>query len=664
MKKIFLIFTVIVFVLITFPSVSISQSTGYDYMDALQLMQQAKYEEAYELFSKMLRQNPDNYPVFDQTINSLIQLKRYEEAINLTTARLGRNYSDLVLTTRLAELYHLNNQLPQAYDMWNRAVSANANAIQAYRYVSENMVTRREFEKAVELYLSARVRFNNNSLFFSEITTSYMALGNREKAVETLIDVLRFAPGNSQFVLRQLSMFEDETLTDIAIIELDEKSRTLGSSTPEYIAHREVLVGLLLERRLYRRALSVARNYEDITGEGVWPVYSLAGRLRSQNQFELASDAYDYYIHQNGHPLQTRSFEEKAILFITWSRHLTDYNLDYDGRAAELYDLADATLDKLIQNYPTYQRIINALSLKAEIALDHLKKSDTAQNYANQIRSFSTSDEARIIADYLDGRIHMFDGHHSIARISLTRANRESRLGEMAEKTRYYLALNDFYTGDFEFSALQMRSLERLTTSYYANDALRLRLWMQEGLKDGVPTAELTTFSKAKYLFETGKKDEAVELLLPIITSDYTRPLLGDIVLLVSNHLRANYPGIMFSVLEQSLQNYNGPVKERLMWEKTRIADGLSSSDLPSNENIESRFASLTGWLTKFNDQCTAEEVLYLRCIQSDQHPFSESFDLNVLFDLYEEILFQFPNGFYADQARARLSQLNIRIAS
>jgi hypothetical protein len=663
-KKILSTLLLFAFLLTSGTGIIIAQSTGNDYMDALQLMRQAKYEEAYEKFSEMLRQNPDNYPVFDQAINSLIQLKRYDEAIRLSTNRLRRNYSDIVLATRLGELYHLNEQFELAYQTWDNAVRANANSIQAYRYVGENMVSRREFAKAIELYLTARRHFNNNSLFFSEITTGYMALGNREKAVETLLDVLGFAPGNSGFVLRQITIFEDESVTEIAILELDERSRNFASTSPEFIAHREVLVGLLLERRLFRRALSVARSYETSTGDGVWPVYSLANRLRSQNQFELASEAYNYYITQDGHPLQARSLEDKAVLYITWSRYLTEFNLDYDGSASSLYDSADVFLSQLVDNFPSYQRMVNVLSLKAELSLDHLKRSDTAQSYVTQIRNVSSNNESRIIADYLDGRIHMFNGHHSLARISLTRANREARLGEIAEKTRYYLALNDFFTGDFEFSALQMRSLERLNTSYYANDALKLRLWMQEGMKDGVASEELTKYANSKFLFEIGKKDDAVEILIPMVTSGYNRPLLGDAILMVSNHLRANYPGIMYSVLDQSLLGYNGALKERLMWEKIRIADGLIGADLPQNVTLEKRFKSLVDWIAAKNPNCSSEDLFYNRCFSTNHHPMSENFSVSDLFELYEEFLFQFPNGFYADQARTRLSQLRTRITS
>lgn len=64
-------------------------------------------------------------------------------------------------------------------------------------------------------------------------------------------------------------------------------------------------------------------------------------------------------------------------------------------------------------------------------------------------------------ADYLDGRIYLHDGAYTQARVSFTRANRKAGTGELAEKSRYFLALTDFYAGDFEFATIQLKTLGR-----------------------------------------------------------------------------------------------------------------------------------------------------------------------------------------------------------
>jgi tetratricopeptide (TPR) repeat protein len=624
-----------------------------DYLQAMQFMQQNRFEQAYEIFAVMMRRDPANYPVFDQAVNALVQMKRYEEAIDLASRRLGRNDSNIVLATRLGELYHLNDQTEAAFDIWNRTLRANEGALEAYRFVAETMANRREFTAAIEIYERARTRFGNNTLYFSELTSAWMALGNFEKGVETLLSVLTVAPGNSTFVQRQIINYDDSRVTEAAIVQLEDLTRAALPADPAYGAYREVMISLLMEQRLFRRALSTARSYETFAREGVWPVYALGNRLRSQRQYQLADEAYLYYADRSGHPLRARSMEDRALLYVSWSRDLTAQNLDYDGKAADLYHQADVILRELLETVPDYNRRQEVLVLKAEIALDYHKNSDMAEEYLNEIRRRPGNATSAILADYLQGRIYMSRGQHSVARLSLTRANREARTGELAEKSRYFLALNDFYNGDFEFAAIQMRPLERLSTSFYANDALQLRLWMQEGQRAGETFEELKIYSRARYLFDTGKAADAIEIILPIVSADTERPMRGESVLMTADYLRTVAPDLTYDILSQVLSTgFRGAQRERLLWERVRIADGVRHSTLveqPDSE-IPQKLMSLEQWVSR--------NLLPANRLNADD------VSSELIFRLYEDLLFEFPMGYYAEAARARLQELQTRIPS
>lgn len=632
------------------------------YSVAMQYMRQNEYEKAYEILKGLVEKEPGNFPVFDQALNALVELKRYDEAIDLATRRLGRDYQDIVVATRLGELYHLNDDTEKAYEVWQRALDANSNSLQAYRYIGDMMRNRREYAKSVELYETARTKFNNQTLFFTEITTNYMAMGRHDLAVVNLVDVLAVSPGNSTFVQRQIISFDEPAVVELAIVELSERSRSLSRGSAEYIAFQEVSIALLLEQRLFRRALVTARSLESVASEGSWPVYTIANRLRSQEQFELADEAYQFYADRDRHPLQARSREDRATLYILWSRSLTAKNIDYDGKATELYKKADQILQDLLQQFPNYQRRTEVLSTKADLALDYLKNVSQAEHYLTQIQQLPNNSQNDIIAGYVEGRILMFKGSHSLARVQLTRANRNARTGEWAERTRYFLALNDFYTGDFEFAAIQMRPLERLSTSYYANDALKLRLWIQEGRIDDEPTDELKRFSRARFLFDTGNVEEAIEQVLPLITTTQNVPLRGEALLLGADYLRTVNAGVTFSMLDKSLKGgFNGPQRERLMWERARIADGISKL-LSSNESIV--LDEVTGKLTPLFEwtQTSGDCTVFLRCYTQPIQNTTASDRTEQVFTLYEDILFEYPQGFYADAIRNRLREIQSEI--
>jgi tetratricopeptide (TPR) repeat protein len=655
LKSLFLI----VFILLSSAVIVPAQQTP-DYLTAMQLMRQNQYEEAYEILSQLLRRDPGNYPILDQALNALTELKRYPEAIALIESRLRGRYEDIVMATRLGELYHLDDRQQDAYRIWDRTLMANQSSLQAYRYVADAMRSRREFARSIEVYETARRLFNNQSLFFSEITSAHMALGQREAAVSTLIGVLEFAPGNGTFVQRQLISYDDPLVTELAIIELDERSGRADRSTQVYGAYREVQIALLLEAGLYRRALATARSFENDATEGNWPVFNMANRLRAQNQFELADEAFSFYDSRNGHPLQARSMEDRAVLYMTWSRELTERNLDYDGKAEDLYRQADRILEQLINEHPNYQRRVEALSRLVEIALDYYKDSNRAEQKLEQLRSLARAEQHQIIADYLDGRIAMFNRNHAMARVHLTRANRNAGTGDWAERSRYFLALNDFYTGDFEFASIQMRPLERLTTSYYANDALRLRLWMQEGRNDGEPTDELRIFANARILFDTGSLAEAVEVLAPLITADSNRPMQGEALLMAADYLRRVDPTLTWAMLDKAIkQGQSGPQYERLLWERARIADGFLTSGLQpvidQNEQGRKKTAPLVSWISG----CTSEQIFFgVECTPETFLTLDVTEARRQLFTLYEDILFKYPLGFYSDAIRQRLQQL------
>lgn len=644
-------FLVLTLVLAIFTPIFVLSQKSDDYTAGVQLIRQSQFEEAYKIFSRLYTQNPNNFPIYDQLINTLINLKQYDEAILITSKKLNQNYADIVLATKLAELYHLNGNIKLAYQTWDLALEANINSIQAFRYIGENMIYRREHEKAIEIYLLARRTFNNLTLFFSEITNGYVAMGRRDDAVKTIIEALGSSLGNGAFILRQIIGFDDPKITELAILEINDRLNTRLIAGPEHAPLNEVLIGLLMEGNYYRRALSTAKRYESQAENGVWPVYTLANRLKSQQEFELANEALTYYIIQSEHPLLARSLEDRARLFITWRKYLKDHNLDFGSNIEDLNTKALQDLDTLITKHKNYQRFIEVLSLKTELILDTKVELDHANTLVQVIKSNSFNQDHEIITEYLEGRIQMIQGSHSMARINFTRANRLARTGEMAEKTRYYLALNDFYAGDFEFSSIQMRALERLNTSFYANDALELRVWMREGVQQDIPTEELRQFSKAKYLFDTHKKSKALSLLFSLITGPDGTPLKGESVLMISDYLKSGNTELILDLLTITLKSYQGPLAERLNWEKVRLADGIYSNEISLNLADNEFTRELANWISS---QTTADNLeLY------ENSTMAISMDLNKLTTMYEDMLNNFPNGFYATSVRSRLAKLN-----
>jgi hypothetical protein len=189
-----------------------------------------------------------------------------------------------------------------------------------------------------------------------------------------------------------------------------------------------------------------------------------------------------------------------------------------------------------------------------------------------------------------------------------------AEIGEIAEKTRYFLALTDFYAGDFEFATIQLKSLGRNNTSYYANDAIELRLWLQDGLSIDSTGSNLSAFSEAVFLKNNGQTKKGAEVFSQIINDPGFLTLKDDAILFYvqSEHVKAVEK---YETLDKFLSTGNdSPIKEKLLWEKAVLAEQIRASSDNVTQNAD---------------------------------------------EIYEELILTYPNGFYAPYARDRLTKIS-----
>jgi tetratricopeptide (TPR) repeat protein len=637
------------FTLIIFPENARSQR-GDDFLIANDYLRNGQYEEAYRIFSRLLRQNPDSHPVYDRAVTSLVSLKRFDEAVEITKDRLQRIPGDIVTQVRLGELYHMAGDTENAFASWQQTIDQNINQPQVYRYIAETLSGRREFEKSLSIYYQARENLNNPTLFGNEIARSLLVLGRFEPGMQEYVNLLMTSPMYAPTIQRQLIQYDDRDLYDAAIVTLEEATSSMLPGNEAFSPMRGLLIWLLMERQLYRRALVVARNLERSGQEGSLAVFSLGNRLKNAGQFELAEQAFAYYLDGDDREMRAMAGEETARLYMDWADYLINNNLDFGNRADTLYRAASRTIESIETQHTVYDRQLQVLALQVELALNYLKDVALAEDYLRRMRLLVRSENEQALADYLQGRIDMFRGNFMQARVYYTRANRTAGMGDMADRSRYYLALNDFYNGDFEYAGLQMRPLQRQSTSLFANNALRLRLWISEGLAADSNASDLRIFAKARHQYEAGDYDGTLHTLLPYLTDTSPMPVKDEAILLASSIIRKAHPGVAMGLLAVHMnRGIAWASRERVMWEKARLAD-LIHRGVPTVTDAGSRTIHQIAEFVEANRAGTdaagfrADETL--------------SIDRETVITLYENMLIEHPTGFYAQVARERIREL------
>lgn len=265
--------------------------------------------------------------------------------------------------------------------------------------------------------------------------------------------------------------------------------------------------------------------------------------------------------------------------------------------------------------------------------MDFYKDLDKAETWYNQMQRRIAGRENPYLY-YAEGRIALFRKDFVTSRQALTRADKQSDESELSEKTRYYLSLSDFFAGDFEFAEIQLKTLERRNTSYYANDAIKLRMWIKNGLRADSTGSLLETIGNSLYSIHIGNYDEALRQLEPILAQT-NHSFSDDLILELSEELPDQYNRLKLQLVDRAIQSQPySPLKERLLWDQvTLIEYFMKNIDLPP----------------------PPPNIYTYSFLDSD---VNVEFTEQNLVDLYEEILIEFPNGFYAPFVREKLENM------
>jgi len=671
--------TLLALVLITLASASaqvIAQNQiSQDYIIGTQLMRQGQNERAAEIFASLVEKNPGNYMYLEQYILALSNMKQYEKAVQTIESYLRTAPNDLMTTTRLANLHHVSGDTSKAFEVWNRALQMEAGNPNVARIVSESMQDRREFDKAADVLQKARIQFEDQSLFLFELANIYLIAGKYSLAAREYNSILLQYPDRLQFIQRQYSRFNDMELVDAAIVESDESIRSLAVGDERIAMMREFQIWLLLERGLYRRAIATARNMDAESGQQTMALFNVGQRLAGQNEYELSEQALKVYADNRNHPLSARSGEELASVYMRWARYLITNNLDTGEKVDSLYVRADSTLRRIRADFAGYQRRSQVALLQTELALDYLKDSELARKWLEDMNRFGEAEQFRIERQYLEGRILMFEGRFNEARVLLTRANTEARIGDVAEKTRYFLALTDFYSKDYEFAGIQLKALERQNASLYANDALQLRLWIMEGRNKDSTTTQIDIFSSAMYAWMKNDVTAAADLSRQIVIEHAKHPLADDALMLLSRTMRYEDPLDALTMIDDFIRSSTGSaMTEQLLWERILLTNRLKSD--PTRMLVEMRelqkdganqadpqLADVKFAITQAARASNTKEAWGSIISLNSSFKIIENSTLNLFTEqgyteILEELLVRFPQGFYSGTAREQLRSL------
>ena len=622
-------FPIILFILLIMTDLSFAQSR--DFQTANRLMQQQNYEQAIPILSDLHDQNPSSFVFFDRLVDALIQTSELDRAENIVRKQIDRGFVTLQARGILGEILHLKGQQDEALEVWYNALESSNGNIQAHYIIASSMNNRREYDEAIRTYREARDLLNNQTLFLNELANTYMQAGRFDESVNEYFRLILESPRQMAIVQQRFFQMRDQQLYDIASFELEDLMLDLSTTHEAYSSLYQLLSWLLLETEQYERAYNFARYYEEQTSHTVYSLFSMGNRFLAAKQFQYAENAYQFYKESTNLSTRYRSYDELSNTYLQWANYAEQNNLTPADSIRTLYQKSYNNAEELIEQNAEYEQADRVLSRLAELSLDIFKNRDSAVRWFQTLQKISGSDDPYSL--YTEGRIAIFDENFSLARQHLARADRATDQSNLSEKVRYFSALSDFFAGDSEFAEIQLRSLERRNDSYYANDAVQLRMWIQNGMRADTTGSVLDTLGDGVYAIHTGDYERALNQLSPLLQNSQA-VLTDDLTVELSTALPVEYSALKLQLINKQIDSNSGsPLLERLMWDRALLVEQIVQGRIIINPDRRSDIEFLNSDVKTEFTRADAEEF-------------------------FEELILSFPDGFYASFAREKLQQI------
>ena len=393
--------------LITFVLSGIAYSQiSNNFQLANRFMQQQEFEKALPIFKKIVNENPTEYYFFERYIQCYIGLKQYDEALDVFEELNPIKNLGAQAQVLKAQLFYFKEDTAQAFSIWDKNIADNPTNLQLYINTANVMSDMKEFDRAVNTLREARSVFNNQQLFYSEISNTLLQAGNYESAVQEWISWLTAQPDQISNIQRLLLRFDDEFLNDITILELEDALQEISVTNPAYNSLFRFQVWLLQENKLYRRALASAKAFEESTSNFNYSLFQLGRSLRVNKEYDLAVQAFTYYIEKAQGNVKWQSQQELATVYSEWAKQLDDYNVGVHEQRDSLYRKALTELNTILGETSSYRNLNAVLLMKSEIVLDHLHDLNQAAEVLTRLNNISKNNDLPE-EFYIQGRIHI-----------------------------------------------------------------------------------------------------------------------------------------------------------------------------------------------------------------------------------------------------------------
>ena len=400
------------------------------------------------------------------------------------------------------------------------------------------MIEVRLFDKAVALLERGREQIGQKNLFQVDLAYLYSLTGAHEKAMTEYLGLLEENDRQLSYVRNRLNRFiEQENVVAESIPVVEEAVRI----DPLNRAFRELLGWLYLEGDQFDKALDAYRAIDRLEKEQGAILFTFAEQAADASAYPVAAEAYSEVLTRYpDSPIAPDALKGTGRMMEKQAEENNERAFDSRGNRIEAphYESALATYRQFLQDYPNHPYYPEILGRISRLQQDVFFDLGAAEATLGEVFEQFPNSPAAAEGQYDAGRIALMRGDLQRARIAFSRLEEELRLGELAEKARYELALLHFYSGEFDAAMSMSVILNENTSTDVANDAIALKVLLMENKGPDSLNTPLKKYAEASLLSRQRRYQQALVLLDSLLIQHGSHPLADDIRFMRAETLR------------------------------------------------------------------------------------------------------------------------------
>jgi TolA-binding protein len=487
---------------------------------AKQFAANGEQQKAADIYQKLYKQDNDQYyPVY---VNSLLELKKFDEAESITKKMIHKHPDDHQYIVTLGTAYTQQGAIEKAnalYDDLVKNLPADQNEIAmlaAQFYQNSNI------DYAIKIFIQGRKVLHNDALFSYELINLYRY--KRDKAALT-DEYLNFLPTNPAFLSQAENalsgIYEGNADYDILKIALLKRIQ----KDPQQTLYAELLTWQFLQQKEFDQALNQELALSRRQNDDGSSVFELCRTLTSNEAYDAAIRGYEYLVGKGKD--QPYYIPAKIELINTKNQRVTSGKYTKD----DLLSLEKDYID-LLNEFGKTSSTAFAMQKLANLEAFKLHKLPEAQTLLEEAVAVPGIKPSLLAECKLDlGDISLLNNKPWDATLLYSQVDLDFRNTAIGQDAKYRNAKLAYYTGDFTWAKGQLDVLKAATSELIANDALNLSLLISDNTTADSSGAALKMYARADLAIFAEQPDKALMTLDSIDKKYPDNSLAADILM-------------------------------------------------------------------------------------------------------------------------------------